>query len=114
MPKKGERKPESELSQSYSARRMRVLREKRRLENEQKIYKRIVLILNTIMRNGKKSKKRSPTIVQTLRMKNYKRKSKKKRKLNKTTLTSTLITMKITILMYLLNCLTLTMFLTKI
>ena len=36
MPKKGERKLESELSQSYSARRMRVLREKRRLENEQK------------------------------------------------------------------------------
>ena len=36
MPKKGERKLESELSQSYSARRMRALREKRRLENEQK------------------------------------------------------------------------------
>ena len=36
MPKKGERKPESELSQTYASIRMRKLREKRRLENEQK------------------------------------------------------------------------------
>jgi len=36
MPLKGSRKPESELSQTYASIRMRKLREKRRLENEQK------------------------------------------------------------------------------
>ena len=36
MPKKGEKKPEAELSQTYAAIKMRKIREARRLNNEEK------------------------------------------------------------------------------
>ena len=70
MPKKGEKKPEAELSQTYAAIRMRKIRETRDLIMKRLIFKRIVFNPNIIISIGRIFVKISQIIAMILLLKN--------------------------------------------